>query len=329
MEKESIRNIWVFGIGGVGGVTAARLGKAIEAGAGEHPEAAGRRTLSLVARGRHLEAIRSQGLQLQQPDGSRISIMPDSASDRAAELPDPDLVFLCVKGYSLSEAATEMAGRVSPETVIVPLLNGADIHERLRTGLARPDAGLPVILPACIYVSARIESPGVIRHVGGAGMVHLGPDPMHPDYDPAELLALMDAAGIPYRWYDNPAPAIWTKYVFIAAFGLVTAASGASFGPLLADPDLSGRVRGVIREISRIAGAKGIPLPPDVEEQAFTTARAFPPETRTSFQADVESGSGRTETDLFGGTILRLGRELGIDTPVTAELQATLSKRGA
>ncbi len=309
---EAIGNIMVVGMGGIGGLMGARLAAG---------RVAGRRHLTFIARGAGLAAIRAGGLRLIAPDGSSARVEPDLATDRLEEAPAPDLVFVCVKGYDLPEAARRLAGIVRDTTAIVPLLNGADIHERIRSRVERG-----AVLPACIYVSSRVREPGTVEHVGGAGLIHLGPDPARPGYGPGELPDLLEGCGIPFRWHDDPVPAVWTKYVFIAAFGLVTAAHRVSFGEVLAGPEMRRQARAVMEEIVRLAAAGGVALPADVVDSALQAASSFPPETRTSYQRDIEARSARNEGDLFGGTILRLGRERGVPTPVTAELAAAIDR---
>ena len=103
-------------------------------------------------------------------------------------------------------------------TVIIPLLNGVDIVERIRAIL---DKG--IVLPACLYLGTHIESPGVINQSGGNGIIIFGPDPKYPEYSGENVKAFFQKTGIKYEWYDDPLPKIWEKYMFIAAFGLVTA----------------------------------------------------------------------------------------------------------
>jgi 2-dehydropantoate 2-reductase len=302
----------VVGIGGIGGVIGARLAF--------RPPAAGRH-LTFIARGPHLAAIRSAGLRLIRPDRSLVVARPQLATDRLEEAPAPDLAVLCVKSYDLDAVADRLAGVLRPSTVVLPLLNGADIPERLRARLH-----LGIIPPACIYVSARRAEPGTVEHIGGAGKIHLGPDPQVPAWDGGQLRALLEEAGIPFQWHEDPLVAIWVKYMFIAPFALVTAAHGADFGRVLSSPKLNAQARAVMEEIRRIAQARGIALPQDIVESTLRTAGSFPPETRTSYQRDVESRAPADEGDLYGGAILRLGAAHGVPTPVSAELAAAIAR---
>jgi 2-dehydropantoate 2-reductase len=307
-----IREVAVVGIGGIGGVIGARLALRLPA--------AGRR-VTFVARGPHLAAIRAGGLRLLQPDGSTVVARPDLATDRLEQAPAPDLAVLCMKSYDLDAVARRLAAVLRPSSIVLPLLNGADIRERLRARLP-----LGIVPPACIYVSARRAGPGTVEHIGGAGQIHLGPDPQVPAWDGAELRAALEEAGIPFQWHENPAIAIWVKYMFIAPFALVTAAHGTDFGRVLSDPRLNAQARGVMEEIRGIAQARGVALPEDVVESTLRTAAGFPPETRTSYQRDIESRAPADEGDLYGGAILRLGATHGVPTPVSAELAAAIER---
>lgn len=297
-------HVCVFGVGGVGGYFGGRLAwrLARQAGTAWH--------VHFIARGANLVAIEQSGLRLNTPEAQLICT-PASAAAEMRDLPVPDVVLLCVKGYSLDEALGQIAANCHGETIVVPLLNGVDIHERIRARLPRAR-----VLPACVFVGTHLDRPGVVSQAGGDGVIVLGSDPDHPDYVPLRFLSLLEEVGIRFSWFDDPRPAIWEKYVFISAFGLVTAASRKTLGEVLVDPPLLEDVQGIMSEVVDLAAHEGIALDPDVIPRALAKARAFPPETKTSFQRDVEAG-GQDEGDLFGGTIIRLGERFGVPTPVT------------
>lgn len=302
-----MKNICVVGIGGIGGYVAGRLSTA--------PRIRHGTNLSLVARGAHLEAIRENGLVFKPASGEDILCRPSAATDRPADLPIQDLVLLCVKGYGLTEACEGLKPAVGPETAVLPLLNGIDIYDRVKKLL--PGA---VVLPGCIYISSALKEPGTVAQSGGKGNIVAGFDPARRDYDPLPLTEIMEEAGIPFEWKDDPLNALWTKYIFIASYGLVTAVSGKTIGGVLADPGLRALMQGVLGEISALAAAKGAGLPPNAVEDVFMKGAAFPFDTKTSFQRDVEIPGRPNEGELFGGTIVRMGRELGIPTPVSEDL---------
>ncbi|MBN1834724.1 MAG: 2-dehydropantoate 2-reductase [Spirochaetales bacterium] len=314
-SNQEIRNIAVIGTGGVGGYYGGRiawqLGRAPGTG----------RTVSFLARGAHLEAIRRDGLALATGGGEELSCRPTLATDRIDGLPTPDLCLLCIKGYDLPDVLQQLAPRLGPDSVILPLLNGVDIYDRVREAV--PGA---VTLPACTYVSVNLESPGRIVHRGNEGLIILGADPARPGYDGEPVRRLLEETGIRFRWSEEPFAAIWEKYLFIAALGLVTAWTENSMGEVLGAPALRDTAQGIMDEILALARARRVPLSSSAARDALEKAAAFPPETRTSYQRDVEARR-RTEGELFGGAILSLGKRHGVPTPVTERVYREIQAR--
>ena len=311
MASDDVLQLAVLGVGGVGGYFGGRIAAAVAGG-----RALGWR-VHFVARGEHLAALQRGALTLEA-DGDRMVCTPASAVGTLAEAPVPDVVLLCVKGHDLDAAASQIAGHCRADSLVVPLLNGVDITERVRRV-----APACVVLPACALVATHLERPGLVQQAGEPGRLFLGADPARRRSPPESLLRLLEASSIDHRWFDDPRPAIWEKFLFISAFGLVTATSGMTVGEVLADGNAMGDVIGVMGEMLEIAARHGVEMPSGALEAALDKASAFPFATRTSLQRDVEAGR-RHEGDLFGGAILRLGESHGVDTPSTRRVYARL-----
>jgi 2-dehydropantoate 2-reductase len=314
-DGSGVRTIWVFGVGGVGGYFGGKIAFEVA-----HKGITDRHVF-FIARGSHLEEIRKHGLVLNTTAQGRIVCRPDYATDQVEELPPPDLCLLCTKSYDVPEAARALSMKVKRETVVLPLLNGIDICERIRSVL---HGG--VVLPACVYVGTHIETPGVVTQQGGDGIILCGADPEFPDFDSAGLSAFFRQSGITFQWQENPYSAIWEKFIFIASFGLVTAASGKTLGGVAEDERLRALARGIMIEIVSLAEKKKIPLPEGIVERTLERPKNFPFEAKTSYQRDLETKGDRNEGDLFGGTILRLGKALGVETPVTRSVYDDILK---
>lgn len=311
-----INNILIAGIGGVGGYFGGRIVDSIA----DKPENQ-RQKVYFLARGAHLQAIKRDGLLLKPGQGPELRCRPELATDTLDRIPSPDLVLVSVKSYDLIGLIEGLSGIITGDTMIIPLLNGIDIYERIREIL--PAA---IILPAGVYVSGNITEPGVVVQRGMAGTLFCGPDPQHGDYDYQRLAGFFQGLDINFQWYENPFYPLWEKYIFIASFGLVTAYSGESFGGVLADAGLKKLVQQVMQEIIALAQARGIRLKEDVADSVITKARAFPYETKSSYQRDIEAGR-RNEGDIFAGTILRFGRDSGVPTPVTGKLYSAIENK--
>lgn len=306
------RSIAVLGIGGVGGYFGGRIAHKIN-----------KNNLSqeiyFIARGENLRAIQEKGLKVIT-DQEEILCFPNIATDRIRHIPTPDLYLLCVKGYDLAEAVGEIAKNISGDTIILPLLNGVDIYERIRAILSKG-----IVIPAAVYVSSSLEKPGIVRQKGPEGRIVYGKDQKYLNYNYQNLKDFFSGMGIFASYFENPYLAIWEKYVFIAAFSLITAYSGKTIGAVLEDSELHRLTENIMKEIVLVAQARGIDLKPDIIGNSMQIAKKFPYDTTTSFQKDYIKGKGRNESDIFGGTLIRMAQDYGIAVPTTIKIYKALS----
>jgi len=307
-------NIGVIGVGGVGGYFGGKLAHRFST----MPDASA--NIFFAARGKHLEAIKKDGLIVKSPEFGSIACRPALATDRVSDFPEIDLFLVCVKGYDLMDVATSIKNRIKERTVIIAPLNGADIRERLRNEIKSG-----IILPACVYLSSYVEGPGVVVHIGAPGRIIFGRDPDHPGTTPHDVFRILEESSINYDWKDDANPAIWEKYMFIASFGLISARYNRTLGEILEEPFLEEEVLGIMNEIYSIALKKKIGLPDNIVDLSLKKAATFPRETQTSLQRDVHQKRGKSELELFGGTIVDLGKKLGIPAPTTARIYQGLA----
>jgi 2-dehydropantoate 2-reductase len=308
-------NICVVGVGGVGGYFGGKLAHTFPT-TSDSPV-----RIFFVARGKHVEAITRNGLLLESPDFGRVICKPTLATQRMSDLPEIDIFLISVKGYDLMDVASSIKDYVKENTIILPLLNGADIHERIRREIKTG-----IILPACVYVSAHIEEPGVVVHIGKPGKIIFGKDPARPDCIPRRLLTAFEESSIDCEWKEDAGPAIWEKYIFIASFGLVSARYDRTLGEILDEPSLKEEVAAIMNEVYSIASKRNISLPDGIVELSLQKAATFPRDTQTSLQRDIRQKKGKSELELFGGTIIDLGKKLGIPTPTTEKIYRELER---
>jgi 2-dehydropantoate 2-reductase len=316
-KKETMAKltICVIGVGGVGGYFGGKLAHTFSS----QPDSPV--NVFFVARGKHLEAIRRNGLILKSPEFGSLTCRPTLAAERTSELPTIDVFLICVKGYDLMNVAVSLRDQIKQNTVILAPLNGADIRERLREKIRTG-----MILPACVYISSRIEEPGIVVHIGKAAKMIFGRDPDRPDYTPHELFRVFEKSSIDYEWKDDANPAIWEKYLFIASFGLISARYNRTLGEILEEPPLKEEVVQIVKEIWAIALKKNIALPDGIVDLSLQKATIFPRDTQTSLQKDIHQKKGKSELELFGGTIIDLGKKLGIPTPTTKRIYRELKR---
>jgi 2-dehydropantoate 2-reductase len=294
--------IAVIGLGGIGGYFAARL-------AGRY---AGEHEIVLIQRGRHLEAIRASGLRYLTRDHEYL-VRPDLVTDDPTVAGPLDMAILCVKSRGLEPASESLGPCLGPESVLLTALNGVDAAERCRKVL--PEG---IVLPGCIYLSAHIESPGVVRQVGGSGKFYFGSEDGRVEAH-RRIEALLSGAGIKAVLDTEITVRLWEKYLFVEPLATLTAATGLSIGRAVRDPAGRRRFNDLMREIMALAAARGVVLSEALASGNLELAERIPPETRTSMQLDIEAGKP-AELDVFTEYVLREAERSGVDVPVHREL---------
>lgn len=305
-------NIAVIGIGGVGGYFGGKLTQLL------HDDK--KLNIYFVARNQHLNEIQKNGLILDT-DEYELICKPTKVTDNISELPILDFCLICVKSYDLDKILISLKEKISTKTMLLPLLNGVDIYERIRNIINNG-----IVFPSCVYIGTHIEKYGKVTQRGGACIIYFGKDPNNSYVNPV-IFDLFKKSKIKYNWLDNPYTEIWSKYIFIASFGLVTAGFNKTIWEVLLSNELSNYVKLIISEIVAIANKKRIVLPASIEIDSYEKGRKFPLNTKTSFQRDFEYKEKPDERDLFGGTIIKMGNELGISTDTTKKIYDLIQRK--
>lgn len=309
-----MKKIAIIGIGGVGGYFGGKIAHALT-NSKEHE-------VYFVARGNHLEEIKRNGLLLKTNLEGEFRCVPTLATDNISDLPALDICFICVKQYDLTPVLEQLRAKITPQTKVVPLLNGVDIYERIRNVVHDG-----IVFPACVYVGTHIAAPGIVEQSGGSCTIIFGKDPKFPHIDAQDICQIFDASAIKYEWTRRHIEAIWEKFMFIASYGLVTACYDKTLGEVYATEEYVQRVKIIMDTIFRISKAMKIDLGDDIVEQSYKKAALFPFETKTSFQRDYEQKEKPDERELFGGSIITLGKKYGIDVSAVQEIYQLLNEK--
>lgn len=307
----------IIGLGGVGGYFGFKICKL--------NETTKQHDISFVARGKTFDIVASKGLTLLSPEHDDSTTKPHRIYQNIENIENPDLILICVKAYDLEAICIQLAKIIKPHTILMPLMNGVDIYERIQSILPNN-----IILPACVYVASHIKEKGMVEHKGKAGKLFFGSDPKHPDVQVDWIINLFDACKMDFKYTEEVEVEIWTKYIFVASFGLVTAKYNSSIGAVCKNALQKREATEIMKEIQGIATKKAINLPTDIIEQTFDKASKFPADTPTSLQLDIHSNKGKNELELFAGAIIKFGKELQIDTSATErihqEIMSCISK---
>lgn len=290
-------NIVVFGAGGVGGYFGGKLAQAGN-------------DVTFIARGKHLQAIKTNGLEIKSIQGD-FKVYP-KVTDDIVNIKNPDLIILGVKSWQVDEVARQLKPIISENTLVLPLQNGADNADRLRAILPHKN----VLAGLCKIVS-RVESPGVIDHFA------FDPEIVFGEYDNEHtkrvqnVSALFDKAGIKNKVSDDIHLDIWKKFLFIATVSGIGALTRVEFGIMRDDEHIRQIMYQTANEIVAVANAKGIKLTNDDIEMVLKVVDNLNAKTTASMQRDIMEGRP-SELDNFNGYIVKQGKELHITTPANS-----------
>jgi 2-dehydropantoate 2-reductase len=296
--------IAVIGAGGVGGAFGAALAKA---GA----------DVWFVARGAHLEAMRTNGLRIVGGRGET-HLVPTQATNDPSAIGPVDVVLFCVKLWDVESAGAQIKPLVGPNTAIIPLQNGIDASERLI-----PILGSAAVMGGVAQISATIEAPGVVRQTGTFMKLIFGELAGGKSARGEAFLALCRKAGFDAELSDNILTELWLKFVLLATNSAITAATRQPLGKLREDPEIMALFDAASREVVAVGKAKGVPLPDDAAERNITMINGAPPAMMASMAHDLIKGN-RIELPWLSGKVVAMGRELGVPTPVHEVLYAVL-----
>jgi 2-dehydropantoate 2-reductase len=296
--------IAVLGSGGVGGYFGGRL-------------AAAGADVTFLARGAHLDAMRTRGLRIESPKGN-LHIPNTKAAGDPAEVGPVDIVFFAVKLYDTEPAIAMLPPLIGADTAVIPLQNGVDSIARLTGAVgARHAAG------GTCYVSAVIAEPGVIKHTA---MDHLIFGEVDGRRTPrmAALLEACRPAGFQSTLSADITVDIWTKFVRLSVLSGLTTVARSPLGAIVRDPELFAMLKDAVREAMAVARAKGINVPASTVDDVAAAYAALPPQTKSSMLEDLERGR-RLELPWLSGALVRIAREVGVETPIHRFITAVLA----
>ncbi len=295
----------IVGSGGVGGYFGARL-------------AADGNDVSFVARGAHGEAMADKGLKVVSELGNLHIESPQIHRDpQTTGL--CDFILVCVKLWDTEAAAELVKPLLAHDTAVISLQNGVSADATLAEAL-----GPQHVLGGVARISAHIAEPGVIQHVGALARIQFGELDGQSTWRQECMEAACTGAGIDVQVRSDIQVELWKKFALLAPVAGAACYFRCPTGALLADPERRGMLEALLAETEAVARAKGIALPDDMTARAFKGYAVFPSGMKPSMLHDLEAGR-RLELAWLNGEVLRLGQELGVDTPASAQVVEALA----
>lgn len=296
--------IAVMGTGGVGGYYGGMLANS---GA----------DVTLIARGKHLEAIREKGLAVKSVFGD-FTVRSVKVTNDPGSIGTVDLVIFATKTYHVEEASKAILPLIGPSTVVVPFLNGVDAAERIGAII-----GPERLIGGVTYLSAAIEAPGLIGQYSQFRRIVIG------EFD-GRITQRLEAAGEALKGTGaavglvaDIARVLWTKFVFISAISALGALTRETMGGYRSVPETRTVLIEALEEVVAVAGAKGVSLEQDIIEKTMQFIDAATYDMKPSMQRDIEAGR-TSELESMVGIVVQLGEKLGVPTPVMRIAYAAL-----
>jgi len=315
--------ICIFGAGAIGGYLGVKLALA---GA----------SVSFIARGPHLEAMRRNGVKLIS-EGQEYSARPFCTDDPAAAGPQ-DYVIITLKANSLPAAADRMQPLLGPDTAVVAAINGLPWwyfyrhpgpYQDRRIRSVDPDGSLweklhPRRAVGCIvYPAAEVIAPGVIEHTYGDRFVLGEPDGSRTERT-SELAALMVKAGFKSPVRPRIRDDIWLKLWGNLAFNPISALTTATLDQIAGTPDTRAVARQMMLEGKAAAEQLGVKFVLDVDKRIAGAGEVGA--HKTSMLQDLERGRPM-EIDAILGSVVEIGEMVGVPMPICRTVLALVRQR--
>lgn len=297
--------ITVVGAGGIGGFIGGMIAK-------HFPHT------TIVARGKRGEALKKDGLVLhsEYKGDQVIALKEDQVAGIATEIKEvQDVIFVCVKTYSLEEVAKQIEGIVDEHTIVVPVMNGADTAEYLQELLPKAK-----VLDCVIYIITYANPDYSITQTGDYTIIWLGSEKQE-DKEAVTLAAdILREAEFEPRVTEDIKRQIWKKYVMNCSYNVCTAAYDNTIGELRNDPVKAKEYEDLTREAFLVAKAKKINLKDsDLDWLIHRFYYDLEDGDTSSLQRDINAHH-TAEIETFSGYLVREAKRLGVDVPVSEKM---------
>ncbi|MBR2948991.1 MAG: 2-dehydropantoate 2-reductase [Lachnospiraceae bacterium] len=293
----------VIGAGGTGGAIGGFMTKA-------------GKDVTLIARGSHLAAMQKNGLNFDTPDG-KYTVSPIKACTMEEYADTPDVIFVCVKGYSLEDTIPFIRRIAGAHTVVIPILNIYGTGGRMQKEL--PEL---IVTDGCIYIASEISEPGSLFLSGKIFRVVYGlrkgtPADIEQEVQPVltEVKKDLEESGIEVLFSNQIEVDALQKFSFVSPMAGV----GAYYNTQVFAFQVKGQMRStffsMVREIKELSDAMGVSLPDNIEEINEKILDNLAPTATASMQRDIRDGKP-SEIDGLIFEVIRLGKQYGVETPV-------------
>ena len=267
--------------------------------------------VTFIARGRHLERMKERGLIIRSAIKGDMTIPDIKCSEAENYSEKADVIFICVKSYSIDDILLLIKKASHKETVIIPILNGIGVGDKLYEKFKEA-----YIVDGCIYIVAYLEAPGVIVQSSSVLKVVFGErsNQSCPKEKLERVKSDLCSSGITGIVSDNIVRDTFQKFSFISPYASCGVYYGITAKEMRETLEYRNMFIELVREIKSIADAMKISFDADILEASLKLLDSVAPDTTASLQKDVDSGR-QTEMDGLIFEVVRLAEKYRVEVP--------------
>lgn len=299
-QPRDLQTVSIVGLGALGILFGGQLARALGPG-----------QVRVVAGAARAERYRQEGVEM---DGERVPFTYLTPEDT----PTPaDLVLVCVKFHQLGAVRPLIASQLGPDTLIVSALNGISSESVLAEWFG-PER---LVYAVAQEMDARKEGRRLIYR--DRGQLVIGA--MTQDKAEAERVGrvaeLFRRTHFPHTVVDDMPRRLWGKWMLNVGVNQTVALYRGTFATVQAEGEARDTFKAAMREVLALSAHAGTGLTEDDFRYWLRVMDGLDPAAKPSLAQDLEAGRP-TELELFAGTVIRLGQEYGVPTPVNERLYA-------
>lgn len=261
------------------------------------------RDITYLVRAPRAEVLRRDGLRFVSPSGDRTHTVQALVSGEHRD--HFDLIIVTVKAGALESAITDLSPYVGTDTLVLPILNGIAHIQQLEQAFPGQ------VLGGLAKIVATLDG-GVVRQMTDLTTLTIG-NPANPGV-PARIENALTVPGIALTISPDITGALWEKWVFIAAAGIITCLFRGPVGKIIAAGGLS-KIVAVIAETEAVAAAAGHPVSSDAHTQSLALLTEAGSGFTSSLYRDLIAGLP-TEAEHILGDLARQAHHIGVATPL-------------
>ena len=294
-----IKNVLICGLGAVGSIFAEKIKSSAD------------NNLKILVDEKRLLKYKQNPVILNGKKLDFDYVLPEEKNFKA------DLIIVAVKSYGLSEVLDNIKNFVCRDTLIISLINGITSEKIISEKYGREK-----VLYSFFLGHSAMRKDNVIKQ-DGVYKIEFGAENPKDEENVLRLKKFFETAKINYTICEDIVYSLWKKFMLNVCVNQVSAILKMTFGEMTANPCCMDFLEKIMREVANIAEAEGIKNTNLMITETKQCIKTMMPEGKTSMFQDVEAGR-MLETDIFSGTVIKLGLKHNIPTPYNQVLHDML-----